>query len=559
VAPAPVVPDVWTITPTTPVLPLDFDLDLERIGRASSKIDLEMREFDKMAGKIGKTITPKVDFKYDFDYDLDIAPSVDAAIAGIEPMLDRIHERTFEYDEARIASTIEHAAAAASKAAMTIGRTMIAAPAFSVSAFENQFSGIASTPAQGWASGDPADSLYRVARETLNRGEYRRASELFDQIAQKYPSSAYASDARYWKAFALYRIGSTEDLREALRTLEKGNGRYSEALQVDAPTLATRIRGALAARGDARAATVVQREASETGATCDREDIAVRVEALNSLGQMDPESAAPMLKRLLQRKDVCSAGLRRSAIFLLAKRGDPEAFSLLSSAAKTDPDLRVRAEAVRWLARLPGDQAVSVLEELVRTSDNSEIQGAAIEALGSSDSPRARQSLRTLAERSDLNERLRAVAIESMDKEHSDDGGAFLRGLYPRLNTPRLQLVAIRSIARFGGDANEQWLLSLVKSPSVSLDVRRTALSYAGRGAINIGDLVKMYDSMADRPLREQLISLYSRRTEPEATDKLIDIARTGTDPELRRLAISSLSRKNDPRTKKLLLEIIDK
>jgi HEAT repeat protein len=68
-----------------------------------------------------------------------------------------------------------------------------------------------------------------------------------------------------------------------------------------------------------------------------------------------------------------------------------------------------------------------------------------------------------------------------------------------------------------------------------------------------------MYDVAGDRPLREQLISLYSQRAEPEATDKLLDIARTGTDPDLRRYAISALSRKNDPRTKKLLVEIIDK
>jgi lipoprotein NlpI len=89
--------------------------------------------------------------------------------------------------------------------------------------------------------------------------------------------------------------------------------------------------------------------------------------------------------------------------------------------------------------------------------------------------------------------------------------------------------------------------------------VRALALRYAGRSGLSIGDLTKMYDVAGDRPLREQLISLYAQRNEPEATDKLMDIARTGTDPDLRRYAISALSRKNDPRTKKLLLEIIDR
>ncbi|HET7187544.1 MAG TPA: outer membrane protein assembly factor BamD, partial [Gemmatimonadaceae bacterium] len=58
----------------------------------------------------------------------------------------------------------------------------------------------AEEPPAPWAEADPADSLYREARETLNRGEYRRAAALFGQITQRYPSSTYAADALYWRA-----------------------------------------------------------------------------------------------------------------------------------------------------------------------------------------------------------------------------------------------------------------------------------------------------------------------------------------------------------------------
>ena len=64
-----------------------------------------------------------------------------------------------------------------------------------------------------WIQGDPADSLYRVARETLNRREYRTAANLFSQITDRFARSGYAGDALYWKAFALYRLGSDRDLR----------------------------------------------------------------------------------------------------------------------------------------------------------------------------------------------------------------------------------------------------------------------------------------------------------------------------------------------------------
>jgi HEAT repeat protein len=322
--------------------------------------------------------------------------------------------------------------------------------------------------------------------------------------------------------------------------------------------LATRIRAALAAQGDASAQKAVSAAAAQPGAACDREDLAVRVEALNSLGQTDPASTTPILRRLLARRDDCSATLRRAAIYILGRRTDDEARDLVMGAARNDPDIRVRAEALRFLAAMPGDQPIATIEEMARTPGNEELQRAAISALGRSDNPRARQSLRAIVERPDLGENLRVTALTSMDPDHGADNGAYLRSIYPRLDTPRLKAAAIRSIARSEGSDTDQWLLSVVRNQNESSDVRAMALRYAGRST-PITDLAKMYDAAADRPLREQLIRLYAERTEPEATDKLMDIARTGTDPDMRRYAISALSRKNDPRTKKLLLEIIDK
>jgi HEAT repeat protein len=428
------------------------------------------------------------------------------------------------------------------------------------SPFERQFGGIANEPPKAWAQSDPADSLYRLARETLNRGEYRRAAQLFGDITQRFPSSAYAADARYWRAFALYRIGGTSDLREALTSLQDNSRAYRQSsLQADAATLAARIRGALAAQGDPRAKEQVASAASEPGQACDREDLAVRIEALNSLGRTDPESSTPILRRVLARRDDCSASLRRAALWLLGRRADADATALVMAAARNDPDIKVRSDALRFLAAMPGDQAISTIEEIARTPGNEELQRAAVSALGRSDSPRARQSIRNIIERTDLSESLRASALASVDAEHTSDSGAYIRSIYPRLDTPRLKAAAIRALSRIGGNDNDQWLLSVVRNANEPVDVRAMALRYAGRSAIPIADLLRMYDVAGDRPLREQLISLYAQRPDPQATDKLLEIARTGTDPDMRRYAISALSRKNDPRTKQLLLEIIDK
>lgn len=75
---------------------------------------------------------------------------------------------------------------------------------------------------------DPADSLYGAARASLNRAEYRAAADLFRQVRTRFPGSAYAPDALHWEAFALYRLGGTDDLRAALIALELQRERYPE-------------------------------------------------------------------------------------------------------------------------------------------------------------------------------------------------------------------------------------------------------------------------------------------------------------------------------------------
>jgi HEAT repeat protein len=423
-------------------------------------------------------------------------------------------------------------------------------------------------PPAAWAQRDPADSLYRVAREALNRGEYRRASDLFQSLGDRYPRSAYAPDALYWRAFSLYRVGAVDDLQLALRTLDAQRERYPNAQPkavADAATLASRIRGALAARsGDVRMVDRLQNDAARSDTTCDKEDAAVRVEALSALGTLDPAAASPILRRVLSRRDACSADLRRRALFLLGKRADSTSAATLVSTfmdvARSDPDGNVREDATLWIARVPGERSLSALEELLRTSNDERTQRAAVRALGSSEHVRARSGLRALLERNDASERLRSEALGAFDKEHSSpEDAAFLRAFYSRTDNPRLKERTVQAIGRLGGPENDRWLMSLAQNRSEPVALRAAVLRRSAMGTVPIADLARMYDSLGERELREIVLAWYARRKEPEATDRLLEIARTGTDPQLRRAAISALAGKNDPRTTKLLMEIVDK
>lgn len=421
---------------------------------------------------------------------------------------------------------------------------------------------LAATYATSMQARDAADTLWRNAREALNRTEYRVAASLFRQLREKHPTSRYTADAAYWEAFSLYRIGTADDLRNALAALRaaqaSGGQSTRESLQSDAVSLATRIQGALAQRGDPAARRAIDSVARQPGALCDREEISVRVEALSALAQMDEAQATPVLRRVLEKRDACSVELRRRAIYLLIRNNaDSAAPPILLDVVRNDPELEVRAEAVHALSQLRGARATQALQQVLQTSRDERVQATAVRALAGREDW---AGLRAYIERSDVPTTLRAAAISGVGRQKTGASDvAWLRQLYTRASEAEIKSAVVSALARQGGDENERWLASLARNAAEPLSVRTTAISHLGRTSLPAAEFVRIYDAASERPIREQLVGVLAGRKEPEALDKLIDIARTGTDPVVRQRAINYLSRhKSDPRVQKLLLDLVD-
>ena len=432
---------------------------------------------------------------------------------------------------------------------------------------------------------NPEDSAYRVARETLNRGEYRRAAEQFASFAQKYPQSRYRPAAVYYQSFALYRAGTEAYLRRALGLLDdlaKTSANSETNLEVTA--LLTRVVGTLASRGDASAASRLKQGASEGLSECDREDVDVRAEALSALVQNDPEGSNAVLRRILSRRDECSVPLRRRAVYLLGKDGDVSKVDEVLEIAKNDPSKEVRSDAISRLAQIPGDRSTMVLEQFLTASTDEQIQRAVVRALRGRDDPTAAKAVRRVIEREDAAESVRTEAIRSLvgsgemvyvlattgsqqgqrvptrkQPVLADGDIALLRGVYDRTASRAVKAAIVETIARSGGPATDAWLVSMVRNTNEDLRFRTAALSRLRRSETDIGELTKLYDALTERELRSTLVQVLGEREEPAATDKLFEIAKTGTDPAIRRAAISALARKKDPRTTKLLLDMVEK
>lgn len=410
-----------------------------------------------------------------------------------------------------------------------------------------------------WAPQDVADSVWRQARELFNRGEYGQAVQAFRAIPTRYPNSAYAPEASYYQAFSLFRIGGTTELREALAALEASNTKYPNARsKSQASSLATRIRGALARRGDAQAAAELARTANTQAVTCDREEQAVQQEAMNQLSRMEGGNINELITRVLARKDECAIPLRRTAVFLVGNRRDAQAVTILAGVARTDPSVEVRVEAINVISRLANEEGVPVLEELTR-SDEERVQRAAVRALVRHPSARARASVRGLVERDDVSERLRSDALASFDSERATaDDVAWLRALYAKVTTPSLKARTLAAIVRVGGPEVDQWLVTIARDDNQPSEIRATAMRRIGQ-TMSVPDLARLYDSATQQRFRSEIISVLGKRKEDAATDKLIDIIKNGTDPTLRRSAINAVVNKNDARAQQLLLEIINK
>lgn len=414
-------------------------------------------------------------------------------------------------------------------------------------------------PRPSWAPTDAADSLYRAAREALNRTEYRVAARLFRELRDKHPRSQYAADAAYYEAFCLYRIGTAEDLRAGLDALKRAQAeRYSQSsMQADAVSLAARIQGALARRGDPAAKRYIDSLSAGAG-TCDREEQEVRVEALSALAQMDDASALPVLRRVLARRDACTAGLRRRAIYLLVRKGDTTALPVLLDVVRSDSESEVRREAVGAIGRVPGPRADQALAEILRDSKDERVQSSAVSAMAQREDW---GGLRALIERSDLRVELMVQAIGAINRERfSPEEAAWLRAIYSRAAEHSVKEAIARTIGRLGGETNEQWLVSIARNANEPLRARTAAIESLSRSTVALEELVKIYDAASERNIREHLVRVFASRRESAAIDKLIDIVRTGTDPVVRRSAISHLTRhKDDPRVAKLFLELIDR
>jgi HEAT repeat protein len=255
---------------------------------------------------------------------------------------------------------------------------------------------------------------------------------------------------------------------------------------------------------------------------------------------------------------------RRAAVSGLV-RSDPRQFDRVGAAlvqiATNESDVQaVRTAALSALSRLDHGAGIQPLVQLASANLTSWVGREAMTVLARSGDPRARQFLRSTAQRTDLPDEVQAVALRGLGREYvTGQDASLLRSIYPRLTGQRSQDAVLTSLAALGGSDNVQWIIGLVRDEKLAPERRRRALQYLTRAGATTPSLLALYDPITDTEMRQALIGVYSRLADKAATDKLVWIARNEQNLALKRRAISALSRNTDPTIRQALQEIVER
>jgi HEAT repeat protein len=304
----------------------------------------------------------------------------------------------------------------------------------------------------------------------------------------------------------------------------------NKSLATTAREAALRWVGRAAAREGNREALRVARSIAE-----DRDDqIEVRERAIRVIGDEDDGGSA-YLRSVYARLD--EPTLRERIVRVVAERGTKDDIDWVRGIALDRSErIAVRERAVRLLGETSDSRA---LRELYDRLDDPTLRERVVRTMADVGDADSRRWLREIVERRSESSALRERAIRSL-AEQGDI--AFLRSAYGKLEDESLRERVIRSVAESGGEETAVWLRAIVRDTKETSGLRDRAVRSLGESGTATADLVALYDSVADRAVRERLVTILAERGDRAARDKLRSIATDDPDEDLRRRATRKLT-----------------
>ena len=365
------------------------------------------------------------------------------------------------------------------------------------------------------------DELYSSAKDGLDNGEYDNAIKQFDEVIKI--RGRRADGAMYWKAYALNKAGNKAQALIVLGELRKSYPR-SNWLR-DAGALEQEMRGG--------------------GNPENISDEELKLLALQSLLNTDPNKAIPLLEKIVQGN--YSPKLKDKALFVLSQSGSDKAQQIMLALARSNnqPDLQRRA--IRYMGMNGNTRNHAVLKEIYNSSTDMAVKKSVFQAwlmAGDKDDVLA-------VARTEKNPELRREAIRYLGML---GGQNELRQLYKESTDPQAKENLLQAMGMAGDVQGLTEAATSEKDPHIRLRAIRNLGLFGGEQAS--GTLVTIYNSNSDLETKKEVANALLLHG---AGKELVALARKETNPQMKRELIQKMSLMNSPEISDYMMEILNK
>lgn len=353
-----------------------------------------------------------------------------------------------------------------------------------------------------------ANGQYSAGLNALQARQYDRAVTMFDRVtAQK---GARADGALYWKAFAQFKLGHTD---EAIATIGQLRRDFPQSRYLN----------------DARVLEADARKASGQPVNpASLDDDEIKLLAIQGIQKSD--QAVPLLEGVLNATN--SLAVKKRALYVLALAEDARAHQILMRFAKGagNPDLQI--ESIRLLvARRDKQTSSSELKDIYESSQDATVRLAVIDAYRSmGDKPAL---VRVISDRSGVPA-VRGRAISSLSGLASPQD---LMALYQQETDPALRTQIVGVLGSMGAADS---LLQIAKTDKDAA-VRQRAIRGIGssKDGGSSASLVDLYGTASDDGTKRAVISALASQNNADA---LVALARKETALELKKEIVRRIS-----------------
>jgi len=366
------------------------------------------------------------------------------------------------------------------------------------------------------------DSAYDSGTRALDERRYDEAVQRFNTVIEG--KGTRADGALYWKAYALNRLGRKDEALAALAALKRD---YPQSHWLnDAQALEVELK-----QGSGQAVS----PAEETN-----EDL--KLMAINSLMNADPDRAIPLLENLL--KSSASPRVKDRAMFVLTQSRTPKAHQVLTDYAKGagNPDLQIRA--VRYIGMSGTPEAQQQLTSIYASSSDPALKREILRGLMSS---HAKDAVFNVA-KSEKDPELRMEAIRQLGAMKATDQ---LMQLYASETSADNKAQIIRAL--FAAGASDK-LMDIAKSEKDEKAKSEAIRDLAASRTTSTDTLSQLYSAGGDVKTKREIVNGLHARGEAKL---MVDLAKKESDPAMKRYIVERLANMHSKEATDYMMELL--